>query len=488
MRIAIAGIVHETNTYCLDQTRLQDFHIARGVQVLNNRGTETAVGGALGKCESLNLEAVPILVAMAQPAGVIESEAYAALRTELLESLAEELPVDGVFLDLHGAGVVDNIPDLEADLAQSIRDLVGEDVPITATFDLHGNVTQTMANALDGVFACHQYPHIDLHLRAAEAIELIVDMKEHNYRPVVHVEYLPMLMPTTTTFEGIGKEMLAMVLAAEAKAQVIDISWFHGFPYSDVPQVGSQVAVTSRTDRAKAGAIAAQVAGSIWVQRDKFRATSLSADEAVQAAQEADAFPVVINETSDNCGGGSPGDGTHLLRAMLNAKLGNAAFGFVVDSSVAEQAHQAGVGSVIDVSLGGKTDDLHGEPLQLNVYVKSLHDGRLTMQAMFKGSRINYGKLARLQVGGMEIVVGSRRSQTFDAEPFLALGIDVTRLDFIALKSSNHFRAGFSDLAGTIITADPPGFTTHHIEIFPRTMAAQPLWPLDEAAMYPPSQ
>ena len=148
------------------------------------------------------------------------------------------------------------------------------------------------------------------------------------------------------------------------------------------------------------------------------------------------------------------------------------------------------IGSTINVSLGGKYDDLHGEPLELLVYVKALHDGRLTMQAMAKGSPINYGKLARLVVSNegidMDIIVASNRSQTFDTEPFLAVGIDVLRLDIVALKSSNHFRAGFSDFAGTIITADPPGLTTHHIEIFPRQNSTQPMWPIDELADYSP--
>lgn len=202
------------------------------------------------------------------------------------------------------------------------------------------------------------------------------------------------------------------------------------------------------------------------------------------AARAATARPVVINETSDNCGGGSPGDGTHLLRAMLEAGLENACFGFIVDAAVAQQAHAAGVGAQIDVQLGGRTDTLHGAPLSLSVYVKALHDGRCVMQAMAKGSRINYGRLARLQVNGMDVVVASRRSQTFDTEPFLAVGIDVTRMDYVALKSSNHFRAGFEPLAGTIITADPPGLTTHHVEIFPRHRNMQPMWPIDDGARY----
>jgi len=485
MRIAIAGIVHETNTYVQEETPISAFKILRGEQMLKIRGTETHTGGAIDACVRLGVTAVPILQAFAQPSGKIAAEAYNTMKTDLLERLASEMPVDGVFLDLHGAGSVAGCLDLEGDLAEAVRSLVGESVPITAAFDLHGNITQRMADVLDGVFACHEYPHIDMHLRAGEAIELIFDMLEKNYRPTLAVETVPMLMPTTTTFKGPGKTLRDRVQQLGGEdPDAINVSLFHGFPYADVPHIGCHIVVTSRAGEAHARSLAQQIGRELWAQRESFRALSLSAAEAVEAAQAATAKPVVINETSDNCGGGSPGDGTHLLRAMLAAKLDNACFGFIVDPEVADQAHRAGVGSTLHVNLGGKYDDLHGEPLALDVYVKSLHDGRCIMQAMAKGAKISYGKLARLQVEGMDIVVGSNRSQTFDTEPFLAVGIDVLAKDFVALKSSNHFRAGFDTLAGTIITADPPGLTTHHVEVFPRTLSSQPLWPLDENATY----
>lgn len=139
----------------------------------------------------------------------------------------------------------------------------------------------------------------------------------------------------------------------------------------------------------------------------------------------------------------------------------------------------------MELMLGGRYDDLHGAPLPVRGYVKSLHDGRITLQSMFKGAPLHLGPMARLQVDGMDVIVASRRSQTFDTEPFLAVGIDVNRYDYVALKSSNHFRAGFQGLARAIVTADPPGLSTHHIEIFPRHRAQRPLWPLDPAASYP---
>jgi microcystin degradation protein MlrC len=489
-RIAFAGIVHETNTYCRDETDKNLFHQLRGERILRQIKSDTSLGGALRACDALGFEVVPLMVAIAEPSGSIASDTYAGFKNEILERLESAFPIDGVFLDLHGAGVVTGLPDLEGDLVVAIRAQLGEAVPITASFDLHGNVTQTMADALDGVFACHEYPHIDMHLRAEEAIQLIDRMLKENFRPVIHVETLPMLQPMTNTFTGPGQEILNYMLSLEREEGVIDVSWFHGFPYTDIPHIGSYIVVTTESDREQAIRIAKKGAKKLWQEKEKFIPLRLSADDAVEKARLASSSPskkdgpIVINETSDNCGGGSPGDGTHLLAAMLNAKLEKACFAFIVDAEVAQQAHQAGVGVTIDISLGAKYDDLHGEPLNISVYVKALHDGRLVMQAMGRGARIHLGPLARLVIEGIDIVVGSRRSQTFDPGPFEAVGIDVKRYPIVALKSSNHFRAGFGDLAAEIITADSPGLTTLQIEVFPREKKSYPLWPIDSDAAY----
>lgn len=490
MRIAIAGISHETNTYCRAPTFREDFHELRDGRLLATADQESDVGGAVAACLDLGVEPVPLLFVSAQPSGVIDRETYETFREEILDGLAGAAPLTGVVLCLHGAGVVDGIEDLEGDLAGAVRAVVGPDLPVVATFDLHGNVTQAMADALNGVFACHHYPHIDLHERAREAVALVVRIHRDGIRPVTAVTSLPLLMPTTTTFIDPGRAWLERMLAAEQEAGVIDVSWFHGFPYTDVAHVGASVVVTTDGSRDQARRLSRELANALWEARRQFEPVSLSAGQAVADAQslpwQPGDGPIILQETSDNCGGGAPGDGTHLLRAMLDAGLTNACFGFVVDPQTAAAAHAAGTGATIDVLLGGKTDDLHGEPLALRVYVKSLHDGRITLQAMFRGAPLNLGPMARLvaEDGGMEIIVASRRSQTFDPEPFLALGMDVRRYRYVALKSSNHFRAGFQPIASAIVTADPPGLTTHHIEVFPRQRSSRPLWPVDERATF----
>ena len=488
MRIAIAGVVHETNTYAKGYTVTTDFHIARASKMLSVAGQESDLGGAVDACTEFGYEAVPILYAQAQPSGTIEFETYDLFKAEILDRLAQahaELPIDACVLLLHGAGVVDGIADLEGDLAAAVREQLPT-IAMAASFDLHANLTQHMADQLNGIFICRQYPHIDMHTAAKEAVVAVAGMVESGHRAQCTLVDLPMLMPTTTTFEGAGEDMLAQLLDIEKAADILNLSWSHGFPYTDVAHVGSYVAASYFPEQqSRALAAANAFASHLWHEKERLKPNTLNAEEAIQAATALAGQPIVINETSDNCGGGSPGDGTHLLRAMLAAKLGRqACFSFLVDPEVAALAHKAGIGATIDISLGGKTDDLHGEPLQLQAYVKALHDGQLIMQHMFRGARLKLGPMVRLVVDDMDIVVASRRSQTFDREPFIALGIDVQKYKYVALKSSNHFRAGFQHLAAGIVTADTPGLMTNHIEIFPRQNCQRPMWPLDDKAEF----
>ena len=227
MRVVLAGISHETNTYCKGVTKANAFHCLRGKKMLAAVGRETDVGGAASACERLGVDAVPILFAQTQPSATIEREAFEAFAEEILEGVIgaqQEGGVDAVVLLLHGAGVVEGIQDLEGELASRVRELVGESVPITASFDLHGNITQRMCDVLNGVFACHQYPHIDLHTQAEAAVEHAVAMANSRNLARCVVVNAPLLLPTTTTFEGIGASTLDRVLKREAEESVVDIS------------------------------------------------------------------------------------------------------------------------------------------------------------------------------------------------------------------------------------------------------------------------
>jgi microcystin degradation protein MlrC len=484
VRIGIAGISHETNTYCAKPTPLDAFHIERGDGIVAWRaGTRTYIGGMLDAAASIGAEAVPLVAANANPSGVIEAAAYASMRDEILGAIRAAGTLDAIALDLHGAGIAEGVDDVEADLVWSIRKLVGPGVKLVASFDLHGNLTQRMADGLEAGFGVHFYPHTDMYERGHEAVSIVPALLDGSLRPVTHIEPLPILLPTSTTNRGPAARVNELCAVIEARPGVVDCTFFHGFPYCDVPFTGSSVYVATNEDAGFARACAQEVASFVWSIRDEFRRDVRSPAEAIEEALAIDG-PVVINETSDNPGGGSPGDGTHLLRAMFEAGLADACFSYIADPEVAAQAHAAGVGATIAVRLGGKTDAMHGTPLDLEVTVRCLTDGVLTMQALAAGARLDIGRSARLQAGGIDVIVASIPFQTADPEIFLIHGMDVRRYKIVAVKSSQHFRAGFEPLAAAIVTADSPGLTTLCPEVFDRVRHARPLWPKHPEASY----
>jgi microcystin degradation protein MlrC len=325
------------------------------------------------------------------------------------------------------------------------------------------------------------YPHSDAYERGAEVIDFLADMVGGRVRPAMHLEALPMMITTTTTDLDPARRMNEICADVEAREGVVDCTIFHGFPMTDVPAVGMSVLAITNGEAELAGRVARQVGEAIWEAREEYRPRLLSPEGAIALAAEAAEGLVVINDTSDNPGGGAPGDATHLLRAMLAAELEGAAFGCVYDPEVAAGAHRAGAGATIRVRLGGKTDELHGAPIEADAYVKTLTDGRFTSTTrMLRGVSQDVGPSARLVIGGVDVLVTSHRQQVFDGEVFLLHGIDVRRRRIVGLKSSHHFREGFRDLAAAIIPADSPGATSNAIERLPHRRVRRPIWPLDD--------
>lgn len=486
MRIAIGGIAHETNTFRAGVTGVEGFQAAQwqhGDEILEQHaGVRDFLGGMIAAGQELGIELVPTFAASAEPSATIAREAYSAMRDELLSGLKSAGPVDAICLSLHGAGSAEGVDDVEGTLLAEVREAGGPDVPLVVTLDLHGHMTPAMVEHADLLLNCHEYPHVDCYERGAEAIALAARLARGEIHPVMHLETLPMMIPPSTTMEGPGQEITRACLAWEERPGIIDCAFVHGFPHTDVPIMATSVLATADGDAELARTAAQAVARQIWEMREAFRQELPDPAEAVRLALASEELPVVIAEVSDNSGGGAPADGTHLLRALLDANVPNTCFGFITDAEVARQAHEAGVGATIAIRLGGKSDDLHGSPLETSAYVKSLTDGRFRYTTpMGAGAEEILGPMARLIVGNVDVLVASIRSQTLDAEVFLLHGIDVRRSRIVALKSTQHFRAGFAHLAGAIIRCDPPGITTSNLAQLPFRRVNRPIWPLDDA-------
>lgn len=488
-RIAIGEIAHETNTFCAEPTPVEPFkryEWQHGKEIVAaHGGNRSYVGGMLAAAEELGVTAVPIFCASAYPSGTIMAEAYREMLGELVGGIARAMPVDAVCLSLHGAGVALGVDDLEADVLEQVRLLVGPEVPIAVALDLHGNITQEMVDQADGLFGVNFYPHTDSYERGAEALTFLHRLLRREIRPVMHLERLPMIISTCTTDLEPGKRLNELCWQWEQRPGLLDCTIFHGFPYTDVPAVGMSVVTLADGDADLAREAGKGVARAVWAAREEYRLKSLTPQEAIAEALAVEGGPVVINDTSDNPGGGSPGDSTHLLRAMLEAELPSACYAFIYDPQTAAHAHDAGVGATIRVRLGGKTDTVHGTPIEADAYVKALTDGRFRYTTpMGRGMAVDLGPMARLRIGGIDILVASERNQVLDDEVFLLNGIDVRGYKIVALKSSAHFRAGFNHLAKAIIAADAPGATTLRIENFTHHRIPRPIWPLDAEAAY----
>lgn len=489
MRIAIAGLFHETNTYVTTPTSVEDFEVYRGSEMRDAfTGTSSIVGGMLATADAIGAEVIPLMHAFAEPSGTIAADSYAALSDEIVAGVQSALPVDVVALDLHGAGVADGIDDIEGDLCGRLRALLPAETRLVATFDLHGNVTQAMADELDFALGYHEYPHVDMWDRGAEAIRLGAREPAGGPRSRIHVESVPLLIgagPRTCTFhDGPATTMNGVCAELERRPGIVDCTFFHGFIPSDVPFAGAAIVAIDDGHHGSARDAAKEAAARLWELRHEFEEDLPTPGEVVAQAMAHPGGPVVVNDLGDNPGGGAPSDCTRLLRALLEADVEGACVGVLNDPAVVEIASQAGPGATIDVRLGGKVSSRHGEPVDVRAYVKSIGDGRFRLQAMWKGRQVDMGAMARLQVGGVDVLVGSKRHQVFDPEVFAVNGIDVTRCTVVGVKSSVHFRAGFADVAAAILSANSPGLSSARVADFERPRAGRRLYPLDRDVAY----
>ncbi|WP_456277543.1 M81 family metallopeptidase [Bacillus sp. AK128] len=483
MKVLIGQIAHETNTFSNVKTDEEAFRLwgwdLKEAVIENNRKVRNYLGGMIDRAEELGIEVVPTFATFAYPAGVITAETYAALKNELIQAIGAETEYDAICLSLHGAGVTETTEDLEGDLLKEIRTMVGNNIPVVVTLDLHANVTQTMVDEADLILGNNLYPHTDSYEIGMEAIDAITSIVQKQLKPTMYLATLPMIIPTSTTNLSPAKDVNERCSEWEQNERVVDCTFYHGFPYTNISKIGVTVLVTTNNNSELAKEAANDVASYIWGRKEDFYKKQPLPKEGIALALQHEGYPVVLNETSDNPGGGTPGDGTYLLRALLEEKVEKAAFGFIYDPEVVDKAFQAGVGASIEVELGGKTDALHGEPIAFKAYIKCLTDGRFVQSSpMGRGARINLGRSVRLQSGGVDIIVCSVKAQTLDEQIFTLHGIDVKEYKIIGLKSSQHFRAGFEPISSKIITVDSPGLTTLDFTTFDYTNLKTDVYPL----------
>ncbi len=490
-RVLTGEIAHETNTFSIVPTTLENFR--RRVFLTANeipaqrRGTRSEFGATFEAADTFGWTLIHPLAASANPSGMVTSEAFETLAGLLLAGAAGG--IDGALLHLHGAMVTENYEDGEGELLRRLRAIVGPDVPIVVTLDLHGNITAQMAACANALIAVRTYPHVDYYERAWQGADLLQKAMEGKLRPRTVIARRPMLRGLNGGRTQIGpmRELIERGEALELEGRALVVSVCAGFTAADIRDIGPSVTVTTDNNDAAGQAIAEEFIDYAWKTRDYVSVTNRSIADAVRHAKSGEDQhdrPLVMADVTDNPGSGHYGDSTDLLRAMIAADLQNTAFYAIYDPQAVRDALTIGVGKVGAITLGGKHDPAAGGgPLTVSGHVVAVTDGVIqTFGPMGGGVWRDYGLSALLRVGGIEIVLISNNGQATDTAQMTSLGCDPTRKNTVAVKSNHHFRAAFEPLAREVITVDGGGLGSVILRNAAFKNVRRPIWPLDALA------
>lgn len=499
-RVALLGMILESNRYARPATR-DDF------ESLTWRGGTALLEEARSPTPALATEfatfvramdatgpwqPVPVMLAACHPLGPVERAVYDAYLAEVEAGLATA-QVDAVYLCHHGAMVADHLDDPDGALATAVRAIVGPDVPIVQTLDLHANLSDEMCSAADLIVGYRTNPHVDMIERGEEAAFSLRRILAGQARPqMAHVK-LPLAPASVTllTADGPYGDMIdyGQRRQAELAGKILNVSVFGNFIFADVPQNGISVVVTARDDLAVAEALAREIADYGWSMRDRFRRELTPVADAVALAQAQDRAPVILSDAGDNPGGGGSGRTTELLAALVAANIRGAYVGSFYDPALAEEAHAVGEGGSLTARFNRARGDAPWEqwdaPLEVSATVTALRDGDVTGRlGIMAGRRLHLGKCARLTIGGpggIEVIVISDRSQTADPVFFEMLGLDIAQAQTVVVKSRGHFRAGFAPWFAPeqVYEIDTGGLTSPVLDRWPLTKVPRPSYPLD---------
>jgi microcystin degradation protein MlrC len=493
-RVLSAQIMHESNSFSVRLTsldRFADVILLHGDEALRAlEGTNTEVAGFLDVAREKSWELVHVISAHANPAGCVTEDAFEEI-VKVVENAArrERDHLDGILLAFHGAMVTTRSGDGEGEILERLRVIVGPDVPIAATLDLHANVTRRMCELADILVSYKTYPHIDMRVAGRRAGELLHRVMAGEIEPHTLFVRPPMLEDANGGRTDVGPLVAVMerARAYESEPNVLAVSVNGAFPYADIDEIGPTITVTYCGDPEPHRLFAEALAKEMWDMRHDLVNRFLSPEEAVASALACDDRPVVIADYADNPGAGGYGDGTNLLRALV-ATDADACLCPIVDAETASQLQSHKPGETVSIRLGGKVNPTFGGmPLDLTGRLLSVSDGSYTCDGpMYAGVRMSFGPTAVVEVGRVQIVIVTEPHQCHDLQQFLAFGIDPRGKKIIAVKSMQHFRAGFEPIASRVLVCDSGALASPDLTKFTFHRVPRPIYPLDRDTPYNP--
>ncbi|HEX7126973.1 MAG TPA: M81 family metallopeptidase [Thermodesulfobacteriota bacterium] len=493
MRLAVLGLHHETNTFAPTATTCEDFAragILRGGEVVRAyRDSHATLAGFFDAAERHGADCVPLLYTTTEPSGTITADAFDRIVGEMLDRLASGGPWDGVLLAQHGAAVAEGYPDADGEIAARVREVVGPAVPIGLALDMHANISRRMIENVTATVVYRTNPHLDPRPRAFECAEIIVRTARGEVHPVQALETPPLVVNIVRqcTDEEPMRSLVRDVESVIDRAGLLSASIAEGYPYADVPEMGMSVLAVADGDPEAAREAARWLAGRAWARRAEMTGAIASPEEALRRAAAAPRGPVVLMDVGDNIGGGSPADSTVLLATARRLGV-RGLLQTLYDPEAVAACAAAGVGATVRLRVGAKTDDRHGEPVEVEGRVRLLSDGRYEDPTPTHGGArfFDAGPTAVLEtLEDHTLVLTSRRVGNTSREQMYALGIRPETRRVVVAKGVVSPRPAYAPIAAEIILVDTPGVTSADLSRFRYERRRRPLYPFEAEAAYP---
>jgi microcystin degradation protein MlrC len=485
-RILVVECMQEISSFNPQQSGYEDFDIRRGAEIFGQRGTNQGVAGALSVFDARDdIEVVPTISARAGSAGLLSADGWRRLSGEILESVRAKLEgIDGIYFSLHGAMGADGELDPEGFLLEKVRSMVGPKIPIVISLDLHGILTDRMIRNSSGFAIYRTYPHVDFADTGQRAARLLLRLMAGGPQPTIIRVVIPALVrgDELITKNGCYGELLRECLRLERDGVALAAGIMIGNPFTDVPELCSQVLLMTEGDRAVAEREATRLARDFWKLRFRMQGKLIAVDRAIAQAKSIDG-PVIFTDAADATSSGASGDSSEILRALREAGYAKRVLAPLVDARAAASAHQAGVGATIDVTLGGTIDRKRFKPMAVTAQVRLLSDGNALLETM--KAPLIAGPTAVLAFGNFTVVVMSRPVSLFDRAMYFANGLDPKDFDLIVVKSPHTENHMFDAWTEANFNVDAPGATSANLKSLGHTICKRPMYPLDEDAGFP---
>ena len=481
VRIAVAGLAREGNTFAGGAGTLDDFRRhtwCQGDEILSVREQDDSLAGAIEVAEERDVDIVATFHAQSGSGPDVTAAAHAELKTRVLDGLASVVDqVDGIYLRLHGAMTADGCHDVEGDLMQAVRELAGPEMPISVSLDLHTHGTQLMVEATSLIAGYLTYPHVDMIDTGRRAMTMLLDQIDGRIHATAGFRKIPVMSASEVhnTTEGPVAEVMRIRDNLVEDGSILDGSIFCTQPWLDVPDLGWSVVVVTDADAEDAQHHADDLASALFDRRERLVVTKEPLAEALQTAVERRGAggPLVLGDGADSPSAGSTGDSPEMLQAVLNTPLEGPAICSVVDKPAVAQCLAAGIGATVTVAVGGTLSPHFFSSVTVTGQVISASDGSRTSPAM----PITSGRAVVLRIGRVLLVVSEFPNSMVNDWLYRRMGLDVTSAWMVQAKSAGQYRDGFREVAGHMIDVDMRGPSQHDLESLEFRRATHPWWP-----------